>query len=91
MNNQTNIWKILKYIAGWTLIVLGVIGLFLPFLQGILMIIAGGILLENKQIIEFVKSMQKKWEERKFWKFLRKKEEEGENGSGQGKTDSEKL
>ena len=33
--------KILRHIFGWTFIVLGIAGLFLPFLQGILFIVAG--------------------------------------------------
>ena len=41
--------KILKRIAGIALIVIGVIGLFLPIIQGILLIIAGLLLLGVKK------------------------------------------
>ena len=34
-------------IAGWTFIVLGILGLFLPFLQGILFLLVGLIILSN--------------------------------------------
>jgi uncharacterized membrane protein YbaN (DUF454 family) len=40
-------WKIARLVLGWTLIVLGVIGLFLPFLQGIVLIVAGLALLSK--------------------------------------------
>ena len=40
--------KILKKIAGVILIILGIIGLFLPILQGILLIFAGLLLLGVK-------------------------------------------
>lgn len=41
--------KILKNMAGITLIGFGIIGLFVPILQGILMIIAGLLLLGVKK------------------------------------------
>ena len=47
--------KILKKIAGVILIAIGIIGLFLPILQGILMIIGGLLLLVVK------KEQIKKW------------------------------
>ena len=47
--------KILKRIAGIILIIIGVIGLFLPIIQGILLILAGLYLLEVK------KETIKKW------------------------------
>jgi len=34
-------WRVIRLSAGWTLLVLGVIGLFLPVLQGILFIASG--------------------------------------------------
>lgn len=40
--------KILKTIAGIVLVVLGVIGLFLPIIQGVLLIIAGLMVLGIK-------------------------------------------
>lgn len=47
--------KILKNMAGVTLIGVGIIGLFVPILQGILMIIAGLLLMGVK------KEQIKKW------------------------------
>lgn len=41
--------KILKNIAGITLIGIGIIGLFVPILQGVLMIIAGLLILGIKK------------------------------------------
>ncbi len=63
-----------EYLVGWGKKLLGVIliiggffGLFLPFLQGIAMIIAGAMLLENKFILDkaykfvaYVKNWRKK-------------------------------
>ena len=43
--------KLLKKIAGISLVVLGIIGLFLPILQGILLILAGLFLLDIKKEI----------------------------------------
>ena len=40
-------WKIARVVLGWTLIVLGIIGLFLPFLQGIVLIVSGLALLSK--------------------------------------------
>ena len=34
-------WRIIRLATGWLLIVVGVIGLFLPVLQGILFILSG--------------------------------------------------
>jgi hypothetical protein len=45
-------WTIGKKIIGGILIVGGVLGLFLPFLQGVAMIIAGAVLLGNKHIAD---------------------------------------
>ena len=50
--------KILKNIAGVTLIGIGIIGLFVPVLQGILLIIAGLLLLGVKK--EQIKNWFKK-------------------------------
>ena len=44
---QTRMKRILSMIAGWTFIVLGIAGLFLPFLQGILFLAVGLIILSN--------------------------------------------
>ena len=52
--------KILKNMAGITLIGIGIIGLFIPVLQGILMIIAGLLLLgvKKEQIKKWFKKLQ---------------------------------
>ena len=47
--------KIFKKIAGVILIIIGVIGLFLPIIQGVLLIVAGLLLLGVK------KEQIKKW------------------------------
>jgi uncharacterized membrane protein YbaN (DUF454 family) len=41
----SRIKRLLRLICGYTLVVLGIIGLFLPVLQGTLMILAGAALL----------------------------------------------
>jgi uncharacterized membrane protein YbaN (DUF454 family) len=41
----SRIKRLLRLICGYTLLVLGIIGLFLPILQGTLMILAGAALL----------------------------------------------
>lgn len=40
--------RVAKLVIGWSLIVLGVIGLFLPVLQGILFLLAGLIILSTE-------------------------------------------
>ena len=40
-------WKITRVVVGWGLIILGIIGLFLPFMQGIVLIMAGLALLSK--------------------------------------------
>ena len=45
----------LRKLAGILLIIFGVLGLFLPFLQGVAMIIAGAYLLGNKQLVTWIK------------------------------------
>lgn len=47
--------KIIRYILGWGLIGFGIIGLFLPFLQGILMILLGIFILEKEKEMAFLK------------------------------------
>ncbi|HHZ83611.1 MAG TPA: hypothetical protein EYN18_02940 [Nitrospirales bacterium] len=44
---QPQMKKILSLIAGWSFIVLGILGLFLPFLQGILFLLVGLIILSK--------------------------------------------
>lgn len=41
----SRIKKLVRMVCGYTLLVLGIIGLFLPILQGTLMILAGAALL----------------------------------------------
>jgi len=55
--------KILIHIGGIGLIVLGVVGLFLPFLQGILLIVAGIGLLStgNHGVRKWVEALGKKY------------------------------
>ncbi len=55
-NNVT--WDYLKKILGVVLIIGGIIGLFLPLLQGVFMIIAGAYLLNNKRILAYIKKLQ---------------------------------
>ncbi len=38
-------WRVARLIAGWTLVALGIVGLFLPILQGVALILAGLALL----------------------------------------------
>lgn len=44
---QTRMKKLLSMIVGWSFIVLGILGLFLPFLQGILFLLVGLIILSK--------------------------------------------
>ena len=55
--------KTLKKILGVCLIILGIIGLFLPFLQGILLIIAGLLLIgvKKKTINGWIRKIKKKF------------------------------
>ncbi len=53
-------WIITKKILGIFLIVVGVLGLFLPLLQGILFILIGLALLKNKSIKEYFLIIKKK-------------------------------
>ena len=40
--------RILVLIAGWSFILLGIVGLFLPFLQGVLFIFVGLVILSSQ-------------------------------------------
>lgn len=42
------VWRVARIVAGFALIGLGIIGLFLPFLQGIAFIVAGLLLLSRE-------------------------------------------
>ena len=52
--------NLLKKATGVILIILGIIGLFLPFLQGIVLIIIGTTLIDNKYISNLAKKLIKK-------------------------------
>ena len=67
-----------KKIAGYTLLGLGIIGLFTPFLQGILLIAAGLGLIDNKRLNEFFDKMKKK-----YGLNFKKKNKISENRSGE--------
>ncbi len=45
---MTQLWRVARIVAGFVLLSLGLVGLFLPFLQGIAMIIAGLLLLARE-------------------------------------------
>lgn len=42
---RSSFWRLARLIAGWTLVALGILGLFLPILQGVALILAGLALL----------------------------------------------
>ena len=42
--------RILMLIAGWAFILLGILGLFLPFLQGVLFLLIGLIILSSEYV-----------------------------------------
>ena len=46
---KNNVWAFAKKVLGVILLIGGVLGLFLPFLQGVAMIIAGAILIDNQK------------------------------------------
>ena len=56
---------LIKKTSGISLVVLGIFGLFLPFLQGILMIVAGLTILGNKQIVNLIKRGKEYFRKRK--------------------------
>ena len=48
---MTTKWKRISWLlTGWTFIVLGILGLFLPILQGILFLIIGLIILSSEYV-----------------------------------------
>lgn len=53
-----------RFVAGWALITLGIAGLFLPILQGIALIVAGAVVLENEHILKILHKLKKKWKRR---------------------------
>jgi uncharacterized protein len=42
------LWRILRLTAGWSLIAVGIVGLFLPILQGLLFIASGLAILSSE-------------------------------------------
>ncbi|MGA2318779.1 MAG: PGPGW domain-containing protein [Thermodesulfobacteriota bacterium] len=60
MDSIDSIKRIGLLIVGWLFIVLGIIGLFLPFLQGILFILIGLAILSSrsKSIKRFLKHLE---------------------------------
>ena len=55
---KNNLLIIIKKITGIILIIIGIIGSFLPFIQGFLLIIIGTILLENKWLLNKLKNLK---------------------------------
>lgn len=51
---KKKVFWIIKLVAGIFLIIVGIVGIFLPILPGIILIIAGLVLLENKKIKEWI-------------------------------------
>jgi uncharacterized membrane protein YbaN (DUF454 family) len=62
MSSRGLVKKILIHIGGIGLILLGIVGLFLPFLQGILLIVAGIGLLstDNERVKRWLKDLARK-------------------------------
>lgn len=58
LNNIMN--KTIKKILGVIFIVIGVIGLILPFIQGIILIIAGSLLIDGEDFGEIIKKFKQK-------------------------------
>ncbi len=63
-------WRIFRLVAGWTLLAVGVVGLFLPVLQGFLLIISGLALLSTespwaRRLLDRLKSLRKRRQESK--------------------------
>lgn len=58
--NQDPLKILMKKIAGIVLIILGILGLFLPFTPGIAMIIIGVILFGNHKLIMFIQKIKGK-------------------------------
>ena len=55
---MNNFITVLKKILGGILIIVGIIGLFLPFLQGLLMLAAGAALLHNHWLDGLIKKLK---------------------------------
>jgi len=65
---KRRLWRIARITAGIALLILGVIGLFLPFLQGILFLIMGLTLLSTES--ERAKAWLEWLQERSGWRRL---------------------
>jgi|GEM_PF-3781314 len=57
-NEIDTLKAVLKKILGVILIILGIAGLFLPFLQGIAMIITGIIFLGNHKLLAYLQNLK---------------------------------
>jgi len=64
--DKNEIWSLIKKILGIFFIILGVLGLFLPFLEGILFILLGLALYHNESIKDVILNFRKKV---KKWKI----------------------
>ena len=58
-------WRIFRLVTGWTLLAVGVVGLFLPVLQGFLLIISGLAVLSTEspwahRLLTRLKSLRKR-------------------------------
>ncbi len=71
---RRRLWRIARITAGAALLVLGVIGLFLPFLQGILFLIMGLTLLSTES--ERAKAWLEWLQERSGWRRLQRHDKE---------------
>jgi uncharacterized membrane protein YbaN (DUF454 family) len=64
------LWRILRLTAGWSLIAVGVVGLFLPILQGFLFIFSGLAILSTespwaRRLLDKLKAWRKDWRNKK--------------------------
>lgn len=64
-HNKNALKSLLRRIVGVILITFGIIGLVLPFLQGVIMILAGTYLLGNKYLIKKIKQLRAYWKRKK--------------------------
>lgn len=66
MNNQITVFYYFKKISGLILIILGIPGLFLPIIPGLILIVAGIILIGNKRLLEKLKKLKNYLKEKFF-------------------------
>lgn len=62
--NGQKAWSILKKVIGVILIIVGLFGIFLPLLQGLLLIILGVYLVGNHKLINWFKGKVRSWKRR---------------------------